>query len=122
MSDTAPDITHSIGNIEQFPILACWDFFQHAGASPLPKVVADAVRKYADDSEAASYLNDHRYTDLAQIRAAAAAMINAHADEIALLKNTAEGISIVARSIEVAGFQPGDRIVTAAGEYPANVY
>ncbi len=119
MSEPTTDIARYIGNIEQFPILAHWDFYQHAGASPLPKVVADAVRKYANGSEAASYLNDHRYTDLDKIRAAAAGMINAGSDEIALLKNTAEGISIVAAG---ADFQPGDRIVTAAGEYPANVY
>lgn len=113
------DIAQYIGNAEEFPILKNWDFFQHAGASPLPKVVADALRKYANDSEAASYLNDHRYADLGQIRAAAARMINAHSDEIALVKNTAEGISIAARGID---FRPGDRIVSAAGEYPANVY
>jgi len=113
------DIANFIGNIEQFPILANWDFFQHAGASPLPKVVADAVRKYANDTEAAGYLIGSRYADLDKIRAAAANMINATADEIALLKNTAEGISIVARGLD---FRPGDRIVTAAGEYPANVY
>ena len=38
---------------------------------------------------------------------------------IALLKNTAEGISIVARAID---FRPGDRIISAEGEYPANIY
>ena len=113
------DLARYVGNKEEFPVLANWDFFNHAGASPLPRVVADAVRKYANDTEAAAYLIGHRYGDLDHIRAAAAAMINADADEIALLKNTAEGISIVARGID---WRRGDRIVTAAGEYPANVY
>src|SRR4051794_29465903 len=110
------DLGSYIGNETEFPVLVNWDFYNHAGASPLPRVVADAMRKYVDDTEAAGYLIGHRYGDLDHIRAAAAKFINADAGEIALLKNTAEGISIVARGVD---FRPGDRIVTAAGEYPA---
>jgi selenocysteine lyase/cysteine desulfurase len=113
------DLAHYIGNKEEFPVLREWDFYNHAGASPLPHVVAEAMRKYLSDTESAAYLRDHRYTDLDQIRTAAAAMIGAQPDEIALLKNTAEGISIAANAIN---WKQGDRIVTAAGEYPANVY
>jgi cysteine desulfurase/selenocysteine lyase len=114
-------IEQYVGNSKEFPVLSNWDFFNHAGASPLPRAVADAMRKIIDTSEKASYVEDHRYTDLDQIRAAAAAMINADpAGEIALLKNTAEGISLVARG--AVDWKPGDRIVIAAGEYPANVY
>jgi selenocysteine lyase/cysteine desulfurase len=113
------DLEHYVGNKDEFPVLGNWDFFNHAGASPLPRVAANALRKYVDDTEAAAYLIGNRYGDLVHIRAAAAGLIGADADEIALVKNTAEGISIVARGIDVTA---GDRIVTAAGEYPANVY
>ena len=113
------DIKHYIGNIEEFPSLRNWDFFNHAGASPLPRLVAAALRKYVDDTEGSGYLAKNRYAELGNIRALAGRMINASGDEIALVKNTAEGISIVAHAI---GFRPGDRIVTAKGEYPANVY
>src|SRR5687767_668791 len=116
MSDT---LTKYIGNDEEFPVLRHWDFFNHAGASPLPRVVADAVRKYTLETETTAYLTGNRYAELDVIRGIAARMINADADEVALLKNTAEGLSIVAHNVD---WQPGDRIVTAAGEYPANVY
>jgi selenocysteine lyase/cysteine desulfurase len=116
MSDT---LTNYIGNAEEFPVLRYWDFFNHAGASPLPRVVADAMRQYVHETETTAYLTGHRYAELDNIRAVAANMINAEADEVALLKNTAEGLSIVAQNID---WRPGDRIVTAAGEYPANVY
>ncbi|MEO6435710.1 MAG: aminotransferase class V-fold PLP-dependent enzyme, partial [Tepidisphaeraceae bacterium] len=112
-------IARLIGNTDEFPVLPKWDFFNHAGASPLPRRVADALRSYVNDTESAGYLAKNRYAGLDSIRELAGRMINAHRDEIALLKNTAEGISIVARAID---FGPGDRIVTAAGEYPANVY
>ena len=113
------ELAKYIGNETEFPVLRNWDFYNHAGASPLPRVVADVMRKYVDDTESSAYLIGHRYADLDLIRAAAAKFINADASEIALLKNTAEGISIVARAIN---FRPGNRIVTATGEYPANVY
>lgn len=113
------DLKDYIGNADEFPSLRNWDFFNHAGAAPLPKRVADAMRKYADDSESSGYLAGNRYARIAEVRDLAAGLINAHRDEIALLKNTAEGISTVARGID---WRAGDRIVTAAGEYPANVY
>src|SRR3954467_14081152 len=113
------DLAHYIGIPEEFPVLRNWDFFNHAGASPLPRRVAAALRQYVDDTEAAAYLVGDRCAELDAIRAACGAMINAGGDEIALLKNTAEGISLVANAID---WKAGDRIVTAAGEYPANVY
>ena len=117
MSDA---LTKYIGNAEEFPVLRHWDFFNHAGASPLPRVVAEAMRKYVAETETTAYLTGNRYGELDVIRGIAAKLINADSgDEIALLKNTAEGLSIVAQSID---WQPGDRIVTAAGEYPANIY
>jgi selenocysteine lyase/cysteine desulfurase len=108
-----------IGNVDEFPSLRNWNFFNHAGASPLPRRVAQALRTYVDDSESSGYLLGNRYSRITEVRDLAAGLINAHRDEIALLKNTAEGISTVARGIN---WRPGDRIVTAVGEYPANVY
>src|SRR5688572_30688195 len=103
------DLSAYIGNEIEFPILKHWDFFNHAGASPLPRVVADAFRAYAKETEENAYLFGQRYGELDIIRTLAAKMINADGSEIALLKNTAEGLSIVAHSID---WKPGDRIVT----------
>src|SRR5207248_568925 len=49
----------------------------------------------------------------------AAELLNAAAEEVAFVKNTSEGISIVANGID---WQWGDRIVTTGVEYPANIY
>src|SRR5437762_10811172 len=46
-----------IGNPEAFPILREWDFFNHAGVSPLPRVAADALRKYAQQAETVAYID-----------------------------------------------------------------
>ena len=114
------DLAKFIGNAEIFPILNHWDFYNHAGASPLPAPVAKVMRDYVHETEQNAYLFGNRYAEPDVIRKIAAQMIDAESgDEVAMLKNTAEGLSIVAQSIE---WKPGDRIVTAAGEYPANVY
>ena len=68
MSD---DLTNYIGNAQEFPVLRHWDFFNHAGASPLPRVVAEAMRKYVDETSNTAYLTGNRYAKLDNIRAVA---------------------------------------------------
>lgn len=113
------DLADYIGNDQAFPVLRRWSFFNHAGVSPIPAVAADALRKFADEAAAGAYLGTSWYADLDKLKAVAGRIINAGADEIALVKNTSEGINIVAGGLD---WQPGDRVVTTAVEYPANVY
>ena len=108
-----------IGNPDAFPILREWDFFNHAGVTPLPRVAADALRKYAAQAESAAYVHSGWYRDIEKLRVASANLMNAHRDEIALIRNTSEGIATVANAID---WKPGDRIVTTGVEYPANMY
>jgi selenocysteine lyase/cysteine desulfurase len=53
------------------------------------------------------------------LRVSAARMVNAHRDEIAIVKNTSEGIATVALGID---WRPGDRVVAFREEFPANYY
>jgi len=114
-----PDLFDYVGNAEQFPVLSHWDFFNHAGVCPIPHVASRAIRRYAHEAEAGAYLAGPWYVEVEKLRSTAARIINAHRDEIAFVKNTSEGISIVANGID---WQWGDRIVTTAVEYPANIY
>src|SRR3954470_19665361 len=113
------DLASYIGNAEAFPVLREWEFFNHAGVSVLPRVSADALRRYAAEAESGAYLGTTWYLDVEKLRVLAATLINAHPDEIAFVKNTSEGISIVANGLD---WQWGDRIVSSAVEYPANIY
>lgn len=114
-----PDLATLIGNADAFPILRKWHFFNHAGVCPIPKVTADAMRAYCEQSEASAYLAVNWYQQIEQLRILSAELINAERDEIAFVKNTSEGLSIVASGID---WQWGNQIVTTAVEYPANVY
>lgn len=108
-----------IGNVNAFPILRRWNFFNHAGVSPLPNVAAEAFHEFAHHAEQAAYLGSSWYAEIEKLRQSMAAMINARRDEVAFVKNTSEGISIVAQGID---WQWGDKVVSTAVEYPANVY
>jgi selenocysteine lyase/cysteine desulfurase len=112
-------ITELIGNADAFPILRHLNFFNHAGVAPLPHIGAEALRVFARQAESAAYLNSGWHQDIEKLRQSSASLINAHRDEIAFVKNTSEGISIVASGLE---WQFGDQIVTTAVEYPANIY
>jgi selenocysteine lyase/cysteine desulfurase len=113
------NINDIIGNADEFPILARWQFFNHAGVSPLPRRATDALRRYAAFYETDAYISSGFYRQIEDLRTSAARLIGANRDEIAFVKNTSEGIATVANAID---WQPGDRIVTTAVEYPANMY
>ena len=54
-----------------------------------------------------------------ECRAAAARLVNALPEEIALVPNTSAGISTVARGLRL---EAGDNVVIPEAEFPANVY
>ncbi len=113
------DVATLIGNSQMFPVLEHWAFFNHAGVAPLPRIAADQIKRFANQAQSQGYLNSAWYSDIEILRKLCAKLINAHSGEVAFVKNTSEGIAIVANGIE---WQWGDGIVTTAVEYPANIY
>ena len=106
------ELSDLIGNSDEFPVLKHWNFLNHAGVSPMPKVVGDAVRTIADQCEQGAYLGSNWFELIDQTRAQAATLVNADVDEIALVKNTSEAVSIVAMGLD---WKPGDRVVYRGG-------
>jgi selenocysteine lyase/cysteine desulfurase len=56
---------------------------------------------------------------LQRARAAAARLLNAEADDVALAPNTSYGLNLAAQSLPI---EPGRRVVLSDREFPANVY
>lgn len=105
---------------DQFPVTQNIVYLNHAAVSPLPHPVADAMRDLITDAE--QYGSVHYSEWLAAykgLRQAAARLINAAPDEIAILKNTSEGVSTIAQGMN---WRPGDRIVAFEEEFPSNYY
>src|SRR6185503_5482484 len=104
----------------EFPSTQHVTHFNHAGVSPISRRVAAAVHGFTDQAhviDAAVQSGWEARNE--EIRAAFARLIGAHADEIAFVKNTSEGLSLVAAGLD---WREGDNVVAVDGEYPANVY
>lgn len=94
-------------------------YVNHAAVAPWPLRTVDAVQTFAGENGRVGSRHYTRWIQLeADLRTQLARLVNARsADEIALLKNTSEGLSIIARGID---WQPGDNIVISNQEFPSN--
>ena len=93
-------------------------YLNHAAVAPLCRRAADAMKTLADDcSQFGSLHYDQWLAAYEGVRVAAARLINADRSEIALVKNTSEGIATVAMGLD---WKPGDRMVGFREEFPAN--
>jgi len=101
---------------EQFPITKNKVFMNHAGQSPLPKPVADAIRKYVNDFSNFGTTSIEWNDDGKPLFAK---LISAKPEEIALIENTSVGLNIAAN---VLNYPLGSKIVTTDLEYPSVVY
>jgi selenocysteine lyase/cysteine desulfurase len=104
----------------EMPVCRHWAFFDHAAVAPITVRAQQAMADYAADLAENGDVNEKRWLErIEQVRGLAGQLINAEAVDIAFLKNTSEGIGIVAEGFP---WQPGDNMVTAQEEYPANIY
>jgi selenocysteine lyase/cysteine desulfurase len=105
---------------DQFPVTRELTYLNHAAVAPLCRPAAEAMKWLADD--ALNYGSLHYDTWMSAydgLRNAAAQLINAHPDEIAIVKNTSEGIATIASGLK---WKAGDRVVAFREEFPANYF
>lgn len=104
----------------EMPVTEKWAYFDHAAVSPLPAPTRAVLTAWADD---AARNGDVSWPDWARqvegLRDEAAQYIGAQPSEIALIRNTTEGINFVAEGFP---WQPGDNVVLPADEFPSNQY
>ncbi|MGO9243785.1 MAG: aminotransferase class V-fold PLP-dependent enzyme [Verrucomicrobiia bacterium] len=103
----------------EFPVCEDKVFLAHAGVSPLPRRVAEAMKEYV---EAASRDNQENVVSdevIGKTRALAAGLINARPEEIAFVGSTSMGLAMVAAGLP---WERGDQVVCYRDDYPANVY
>ncbi len=94
-------------------------YLNHAAVAPWPARTAQAVKQFAEENvrqgakDYANWLAKEK-----QLRRQLQSLINAPSvNDIALLKNTSEGISMVACGID---WQRGENIVSSNEEFPSN--
>ncbi len=101
-----------------FPVTKNVVYFNHAAVGPLSSRASEAMIWHARDQRdyGATHWREW-YSEHDRARAAAATLIGANEKEIALLKNTSEGLSFVAEGLR---WHEGDNVITTGVEFPSN--
>ena len=104
-----------------FPVTREFAYFNHASVAPVSTRVQEALERYTAEVTRHGARNYAAFFDaeIERVRRRAAELIGATRDEIAFVKNTTEGLGIVAAGLD---WVPGDQVVTCDLEYPSNVY
>jgi selenocysteine lyase/cysteine desulfurase len=102
------------------PVAERWAYLDHAAVAPLSRPAQAAIAEWLEDATAngdAHWIDwARRYQDS---RVLWAQLLGAETDEVALVRNTTEGITVVAEGFR---WQPGDNVVVPGGEFPSNLY
>ena len=104
----------------EFPVARNLTYLNHAAVAPLPASVAQAMADLAADArDWGSFHYDAWLAAYDGLRGETAKLINASPNEIAIVKNTSEGIATIALGLD---WRPGDVVVAFKEEFPANYY
>jgi selenocysteine lyase/cysteine desulfurase len=105
---------------DQFPVTRHLIYLNHAAVAPLCRPAAEGMQHLTQD--ALEFGSEHYAAWMETyhgLRVSAARLINAAPAEIAIVKNTSEGIATVAAGIR---WKRGDIIVAFEEEFPSNFY
>src|SRR5262245_65035633 len=81
----------------EMPVTRRWAFFDHAAVAPLTGRARQALIEYAADLAENGDVNEKRWCQrIEDVRRAAAQLLGADPFDVAFVKNTSEGIGIVA--------------------------
>jgi cysteine desulfurase / selenocysteine lyase len=106
---------------EQFPVTEKWSWFNHATFGPPPRAFVRKVEEFAglmatgDIPESQGLWVD----TIDEVRAKAARFVNCDPDDVAFLKNTAEGMGVLALGLD---WQAGDEVIAYDQAFPADVF
>lgn len=104
----------------EFPVTDELIYLNHAAVAPLCRPAAEAMKALTDDACRFGSLHYDKWMEsYSGLREAAAGLIHASAGEIAIVKNTSEGIATVAIGLD---WKAGDRVIAFKEEFPANYY
>ncbi len=103
----------------EFPLRDGVHYLNHAAVAPWPRRTSEAVCRFARENAAQGALDYAAWLSVeAQLRTQLRELLNApSAEDIALLKNTSEALSVVAHGLD---WHAGDNVVISDQEFPSN--
>ena len=104
---------------QEFPVADNYLYLNHAGVGPWSSRTGAAVRQFAAQNVDMGARDYPAWVEVEQaLRVSLARLVNAPSpDDIALLKNTSEALSVVAHGYP---WKPGDNVVLSEEEFPSN--
>jgi cysteine desulfurase/selenocysteine lyase len=102
-----------------FPVTRNVVYLNHAAVGPLSARAYEAIERQARDQRefGAAHWREW-YAEYVRLRDAAGRLLGADRGEIAILKNTSEGLSFVAEGLR---WREGENVVTTDLEFPSNM-
>jgi selenocysteine lyase/cysteine desulfurase len=105
---------------EAFALAPGLVYVNHAAVGVLPIATRDAVHAMVDDHAARGVIGvAPRELSAPAYRRRIAEFVGGIGEEIALLRNTSDGATILAQGLDLG---PGDEVITGANEFGANAY
>lgn len=105
---------------QEFPVIQRYIYLDHSGVAPMSLRIKSAIERFlAESAEGGAFHYPKWAQRISEIRNTCARLINAGPDEIAFVKSTSHGLSIVAEGLD---WKPGDNVLIYEKEFPSNIY
>ncbi len=103
-----------------FPITEKYIYLDHAGVAPVNLMALEAAGNFMESATRNAEFDYNNWTEQVEgVRADFADLISSKPEEIAFVRNTSHGISLVAGGLE---WKEGDSIIIYEKTFPANIY
>jgi cysteine desulfurase / selenocysteine lyase len=104
----------------EFPVVENYIYLDHAGVAPISLRVRKAIEGFLREiSVGGAFRYPLWAKDISGIRARCAELIGAESDEIAFVKSTSHGLSLVASGLDWRG---RDNLIFCERDFPSNIY
>lgn len=106
---------------DQFPVTEEWSWFNTAAYGPLPVCNVETQTAFLREMSRGVGTSGvgHWWEGADAVRKKVGSLVNCDPDDVAFLKSTGEGLSLVALGLD---WKPGDEVVTYDQEFPSGVY
>jgi len=104
----------------EFPVTDSYIYLDHAGVAPVPLRAGEAVAEFLKEASSMGFAGYSGWMEkVERVRGLSARLVGAESDEIAFVKNTSHGISIVAGGLD---WKSGDNVLVFEKDFPTNIY
>jgi cysteine desulfurase / selenocysteine lyase len=104
----------------EFPVAEKYVYLDHAGVAPISMRVRSSVEAFLRESlEGGAFHYPSWVQRVHEVRKCCARLLHAGTDEIAFVKNTSHGLSLVAEGMD---WKAGDNVLFPEREFPSNIF